>query len=486
MFGFHLYIIKKNISLAKLICLLYIFFNFSYVHAKDINQAYWILDKYIENGALIHKNDYNSDYLNNLRVKLIDNIIYINNNQYNVSVHRTSDISQLLTKSLIENPIINEFILPSGDVNYLQFDDVLDVDLAKLLLPKHRLIFGKEQLLFINESLVASFLKPKNKYSFQKLSNKFPSLDLPINSQRSGDFVKDENYYNYPQNISRSFSYYLKLFDNDSLYEQLNNYLINLNGIKLPQINNTINPILIIGTQENEEEIIYLYLLSEQFDFLDKIILSSLTGMTRHNSATNDLPTGFIGYNIDNNYFIERRQRFEDETIEVQHFQVTKEGKFQESPVTSNCYIKFAIKDKNKHSAKSLLLTSKQANNYLRFDGGRLDELDSITLTLSPNEKKLCVNYQQAYSVTFDKANSKQFFGNEKLYQQQVANFKKYNIDISQELEYVTFKNINKTPLSKFLLNGNQAIYMKNTLFFVSENHFIAYRQPTNEELTYH
>ncbi|WP_218056247.1 hypothetical protein, partial [Gilliamella sp. App6-5] len=87
MFGFHLYIIKKNISLAKTICLLYIFLNFSYVHAKDINQAYWILDKYIENDALMNKNDYNSDYLNNLRVKLIDNIIYINNNQYNVSVH---------------------------------------------------------------------------------------------------------------------------------------------------------------------------------------------------------------------------------------------------------------------------------------------------------------------------------------------------------------------------------------------------------------
>ncbi|OCG11119.1 hypothetical protein A9G24_09685 [Gilliamella sp. App6-5] len=485
MFGFHLYIIKKNISLAKTICLLYIFLNFSYVHAKDINQAYWILDKYIENDALMNKNDYNSDYLNNLRVKLIDNIIYINNNQYNVSVHRTSDISQLLTKNLIENPIINEFILPSGDLNYLQFDDVVDVDLAKLLLPKHRLIFGKEQLLFINESLVASFLKPKNKYSFQKISNKFPSLNLPINSQRSEDFVKDENYYNYPQNISRSFAYYLKLFDNDNLYGQLNNYLINLNGIKLPQINNTINPILIIGTQENEEQIVYLYLLSEQFDFLDKITLSSRIGMTRHNPAKGDLPIGFIGYNINKNYFIERRQRFEDETIEVQHFQVTKEGKFQELPVTSNCYIDFATKDKNKHSAKSLLLTSKQANNYLRFDGGKLDEFDRVTLTLNPNEEKLCVNYQQAYSISFGKVNSKRFFDNNELYQQYIENFKSYDIDISNELEYITIHGFEKTPFSKFLLNGNQAIYMKNTLFFVSENHFTAYRQPTDEELTY-
>ncbi|OCG46159.1 hypothetical protein A9G28_10715 [Gilliamella sp. Fer1-1] len=484
MFGFYFYIIKKYISLAKLVCLLYVFFNFSYTYAKDINQAYWVLDKYIENNYLMKKDSYNPNYLNNLRVKLVNNIIYINNNQYNVSVHRTSDLSQLLTKNLIENPIINEFILPNGDVNYLQFDDVLDVDLAKLLLPKHRLIFGNDQLLFINESFVASFLKPQNKYSFQKLSNKFPSLDLPINSKRSAKFIQDENYYNYPQNISRSFAYYLNLFDNDSLYEQLNNYLIDLNGIKLPQINNVINPILITGTQENEEQIIYLYLLSEQYDFLDKIILKNYYGATR-DEATNMYPAGFGGYNIDKNYSIERQQRFEDETIEIQHFQITKEGKFQEIPVTSNCYSKWATKDPNKHSARSLLLTSKQANNYLRFEGGQLEELDSATLTLNANEKKLCVNYQQVYPVNFGKTNSKQFFDNEALYQQQVENFKKYHIDISNELEYVTFENIDELPIAKFLLNGNQAIYMNNTLFIVGKDYFVAYRQPTKEELVY-
>ncbi|WP_085166107.1 hypothetical protein [Gilliamella bombi] len=485
MFGFYFYIMKKNISLAKLVCLLYVFFHFSYVYAKDINQAYWVLDKYIENNYLMKKDSYNPNYLNNLRVKLVNNIIYINNSQYNVSVHRTSDLSQLLTKNLIENPIINEFILPNGDINYLQFDDVLDIDLAKLLLPKHRLIFGNEQLLFINEYLVASFLKPQNKYSFKKLSNKFPSLNLPINSKRSEKFIKDENYYNYPQNISRSFAYYLNLFDNDSLYEQLNNYLIDLNGIKLPQINNVINPILITGTQENEEQIIYLHLLSENFDFLDKIILSSQSGMTRENPATGGGAIGFFGYDISKNYLIERQQRFEDETIEIQHFQITKGGKFQEIPVTSNCYSKWGTKNPNKHSARSLLLTSKQANNYLRFDGGQLEGLDSATLTLNANEKKLCVNYQQAYPVNFGKTNSKQFFCNEALYQQQVENFKKYHIDISNELEYVTFENIDEQPIAKFLLNGNQAIYMNNTLFIVGKDYFVAYRQPTKEELVY-
>ncbi|MBX4132712.1 hypothetical protein JMI89_03585 [Frischella sp. Ac48] len=484
MHGFYLSLIKKNIMLIRIICLLYVFFNFSNVHAKDIEQPYWILDQYVENYNQMNKNNYDFDYLNDLRVKLVNNIIYINNNQYNVIVRQTSDISQLLTKELIENPIINEFILPTGNINYLQFEDVLDINLAKLLLPKGRLILGKEKLLFINESLVASFLKPKDKNSFLTLANKFPALDLPINSQSSTDFIKDENYHNYPQNISRSYLHYLKLFDNNRLYEQLNNYLTNLNGIKLPKINNVIDTILIIGTQENEEKIVYLYLFSEQFNFSDKIILSSQIGMTRHNPATGDLPIGFIYYNIDKNYFIERRQRFEDETIEVQHFQVTKEGKFQELPVTSNCYSELAVKDNKIHSTKSLLLTSKQANNYMRFESNIFNELYDITLTLNPADKKLCVNYQQAYSFTFGKAKSKQLFGDEKLYQQQVENFKKFNIDISNELEYITFDNIDKSPLAKYLLNRNKAIYMNEMLFIVGEDYLAAYRQPTASELT--
>ena len=111
MHGFYLSLIKKNIMLIKIVCLLYVFFNFSNVHAKDIEQPDWILDEYVENYNLMNKNNYNFDYLNNLRVKLVNNIIYINNNQYNVSVRQISDISQLLTKDLIEKPIINEFIL---------------------------------------------------------------------------------------------------------------------------------------------------------------------------------------------------------------------------------------------------------------------------------------------------------------------------------------------------------------------------------------
>ncbi|MCX8728653.1 hypothetical protein [Gilliamella sp. B2838] len=49
----------------------------------------------------------------------------------------------------------------------------------------------------------------------------------------------------------------------------------------------------------------------------------------------------------------------------------------------------------------------------MRFESNRFNELYDITLTLNPAEKKLCVNYQQAYSFTNAKAKSKQLFVNE-------------------------------------------------------------------------
>ena len=129
---------------------------------------------------------------------------------------------------------------------------------------------------------------------------------------------------------------------------------------------------------------------------------------------------------------------------------------------------------------------SNQGNNYLRFANGLdYDEFESRILTLMPKEKVFCIDYQRSFPITFGKMSSKKFFNNNELYQRYVTNFKRYNIDISKELEYIVFDNIDKSPLAKFLLNGNKAIYMKDTLFFVGENYFAAYRQPTESELTY-
>lgn len=108
-----------------------------------------------------------------------------------------------------------------------------------------------------------------------------------------------------------------------------------------------------------------------------------------------------------------------------------------------------------------------------------------MTMTLNIEENIFCLNYQRSFSITLNKINSKKFFNNENLYQQQVENFKKVGIDISNELVYITFQNIENTRLTNFLLNGNQAIYMDNKLFFVGDNYFAFFWQPKDEELFY-
>lgn len=480
--------LKKYKWLIKFICLISIFYHYSYAKDKNTEQQYWILDKYFENHQMINPKNY--DYLNNLNIKFKDDIFYINDSMYPMKMGKVANISQLVPKNLLHSDFIKQFSLPNGEVNYLQFDSSIDSNFAKLLLPERKLIYINDRLIFINQEIILSFLKPIGRDSFKQVSELFPSLKLPYNSRITGDFIKDNNYnlfydevFNeskyYTHNIPRSFVNYLELSNSNNLYTQRNNYLTNISGVKLPIIHNNIMPIIIEGVQENNEMITYLYLFSDNYDLLDKILLKNPNGLTRKNPETDDLAKGFIYYSIDENYLIERQQRFADETLEIQHYQITKEGRFQEIPVTSNCYSKFASKIKKKHSKDSLLLTSYQGNNYLRFAHGQdIDEFESKTLTLNLTEKTFCINYQQSFPVLFGKMDSKQFFGDEKLYQQHVENFKSYNIDISNELDYITFENIENTSLAKFLLNGNQAIYMDNTLFFVSESNFTSYRQP--------
>lgn len=82
---------------------------------KILSNLIGYLDKYVENYNQMNKNNYDFDYLYNFRVKLVNSIIYINDNQYNVSVRQTSDISQLLTKDLIENQSLTNLFYQQGD-----------------------------------------------------------------------------------------------------------------------------------------------------------------------------------------------------------------------------------------------------------------------------------------------------------------------------------------------------------------------------------
>ena len=489
---------KDYYWVKKFVCLIFFSFSFSfsYCYAKDINkdQTYWILDKYVKNHQIKKHN--NEDYPNNLRVKFENNVFYVNDSKYSVTVGKAESISKLIPENLLNSDLLKDFSLPKNEVHYIQFDSSIDSEFAKLLLPERKIVYLNEQLIFINQDMVLSFLKSSGQDSFKNISKAFPSLKLPYNSRITGNYVWDSNYNHffysvfnenefYPHNIPRNFINYLEL-TNNKLIEQRNNYIINISGINLPVIHKNIRPTLIEGIQENGEIITYLYLFSENYELLDKLILKKVDGLTRKESHIDDLAQGFIYYKIDENYLIERQQRFADETIEIQHYKITKEGKFKEVPVTSDCYKKSASNVNNLQSKQSLLLMSNQGNNYLRFANGLdYDEFESRILTLMPKEKVFCVDYQRSFPITFGKMSSKKFFNNNELYQRYVTNFKRYNIDISKELEYITFNNIDKSPLAKFLLNGNKAIYMKDTLFFVGENYFAAYRQPTESELTY-
>ena len=311
-----------------------------------------------------------------------------------------------------------------------------------------------------------------NDKSFSKELTQLPIIEAPLN---------DKDVFNlYMENSLKEIPAHYKKYLDIPSYE--GDYIL---AAKLPSISSNINPYIISYVMESGEDDSYLYLFSDNDKVSDKLMIFSYRTTTRGGPGGYGLPVGYRYFNIDKNYSIERRQRFEDETIEIQHYQVNQNGKFKEIPVTSECYNQFPPKDKKKHSSKSLLLSNFQANNYLRSYLEDKNNFYDMTMTLNIEENIFCLNYQQSFPITLNKINTKKFFNNEHLYQQQVENFKKVGIDISNELEYITFQNIENTRLTNFLLNGNQAIYMDNKLFFVGENYFAFFWQPKDEELFY-
>ncbi|OCG25642.1 hypothetical protein A9G11_00055 [Gilliamella sp. wkB108] len=416
-------------------------------------------------------------------IKLLGNKFYFNKQEFliNRNTISTKDffINNNIEKTYFDLKEQQELLEYNYDIKlddkitYLQFDKNIDNSPLKQYVTQNRqvVLLNDILLLFGKNGKPVFYSKPYFEQEFIKEVPQLPIINVPFNSDDAFILYRDK----IPKKISLHFKNFL-----DLPWTATNIY-----GAKFSSISSNINPIFIDVVWDSGETESLLYLFSNDYKVLDNLLIFNYITTTRGGPGGDGQAVGYRYFTIDKNYFIERRQRFEDETIEVQHYQVTKKGKFQELPVTSNCYSKFANKDKKIHSTKSLLLTSHQANDYLRFDGGDLYDLDDVTMTLKLNEKQFCINYQQSYPVTFGKIDAKQFFGDESFYQQQVENFKKYDIDISKDLDYITFDNIKNTPLAKFLRNGNQAIYMKNTLFIVGKDYFASYRQPTPEEVTY-
>lgn len=416
-------------------------------------------------------------------IKLLGNKFYFNKQEFlinrNTMPSKDFFINNNIEKTYFDLKEQQELLEYNYDIKlddkitYLQFDKNIDNSPLKQYVTQNRqvVLLNDILLLFGKNGKPVFYSKPYFEQEFIKEVPQLPIINVPFNSDDAFILNRDETL----KKLSIHYKNFLGIPYNG----------IYLSGAKFPSMSPDLNLIFVDVFWDSGEADSFLYSFSNDYKVLDKLLIFSYRTTTRGGPGGDDQPVGYRYFTIDKNYFIERRQRFEDETIEVQHYQITKKGKFQELPVTSNCYSKFANKDKKIHSTKGLLLTSHQANDYLRFDGGDLYDLDDVTMTLKPNEKQFCINYQQSYPVTFGKIDAKQFFGDESFYQQQVENFKKYDIDISKDLDYITFDNIKNTPLAKFLWNGNQAIYMKNTLFIVGKDYFASYRQPTPEEVTY-
>lgn len=467
----------KTIKLHFILCLLFL----SLIASSAVADEKKTLDNwgiiYGISDTLINETTIDFD------IKLLGNKFYFNNQPFLIT-RNTMPTKDFFINNNIEQTYFyftkkqellayNYNIKLNDSITYLQFDKTIDNSLLKQYVTQNRQVILLDDilLLFGKNGEPVFYSKPYFEKEFIKDVPQLPIINVPFNTDDAFILNRDE--------VLKKLSIHYKNFLGipwEGIY---------LSGARFLPISPDLNLIFIDVFWDSGEADSFLYLFSSDYKVLDKLLMFNYITTTRGGPGGDGQAVGYRYFTIDKNYFIERRQRFEDETMEIQHFQVTNKGKFQELPTTSNCYREFAIKDKSQHSAQSLLLTSNQANNYLRFDGGRLDELDDVTLTFNPNEKTLCVNYQQAYSVTFGKANSKQFFGNDELYQKHIANFKEHDIDISDELTYITIDNIKNTLLSKFLLHGNQAIYMNNTLFIVGEDYFVAYRQPTVNEVIY-
>ncbi|XKM12763.1 hypothetical protein RCS94_06965 [Orbaceae bacterium ac157xtp] len=254
---------------------------------------------------------------------------------------------------------------------------------------------------------------------------------------------------------------------------------LNIEIGKLPQVLGNIQPIIVESYVEKGDVEVFLYLFSPNYNILDKLLIYN-------NEYTFSDVTSSIGhYNarhffyIDKEFNITIKRLYPDESLEIRQYKISPKGKFEEQQITNSCHLDTQLKDKNINSEKSLLLTPYSNKNHLKpYDWGYLRDVLETTLTLNVDEKQLCINYLDAHQATFGKANAKEFLADDELYAQLVDKLKKYNIDISQHIEYVQFDNIQNSVLTKYLINGNKAIYMNNILFIVGGDYFAVYRQP--------
>ncbi|MCO6523975.1 MAG: hypothetical protein J6562_02995 [Candidatus Schmidhempelia sp.] len=470
-------------KIVKLLVIHYLFilgFFSSLIKANEQT----MINKWIPNYILNIKNNDNdiydesplTDRILNFIIEINQNKFYFNEQLYLIQII-TTDIETFFRQNNLaqfnfsaEKMIsqLNSYygIELKDKITYIQFDkSITHTALSPFLTLNNQAILIGDKLFLLKDGYLFSYLAPYFEKEFIKETKNLKEINFSINTSI---------YFDFPSftSIPAHFKTFLTLPQD----------VREIKAAKLSSLLPNIHPIFISNYLESGDVELYLYIFSNDYKLRDKLFIYSDESPIRSSLACNRYMAGRNFY-INKDYLIDIQHRYEDESMKISQYQITKDGYIKQKPITSSCYLK-----EKGNSDTSVMLTAYQANNYLRpYYGTNLSELaDShLTLTLNTKNNQLCINYYQPYSASFGKQNSRKFFGNEAFYQQQVANFKRHGIDISQELTYVKFEQIQQSPLAAFLLNGDKAIYMKETFFLVGQDYFMAFRQPTDKELFY-
>jgi hypothetical protein len=477
------YIKGITMKIVKLFFIHYLlllnFFNSSVNANQPSLNNKWI-PNYIFNVKNIDSDNHDelplAETIANFFIQIDENQFYFNQESYLIQTFSTDIETFFKQNNLVQfnfsaKKMISELTYYYGiefmdKITYIQFEKSVNTSiLSSFLTLNNQAILIDNKLFLLKNGYLFSYLKPYFETEFIQQAQKLKDINLLLDTQLDFDFPSFTD-------ISAHFKTFLKL-------------PLNIQEIKAAKLSLSlpnINSILISNYSESGDVSLYLYLFSENYSMLDKLFIYHDQSSTIGSPEYNGYLVGYDFY-INQNNLINIKHRFENGAMEIKHYQITTDGHFRQQPITSSCY-----PQNNVNQNEKLRLTPSQANNYLRpYYGTHLPELANarIVLSLNSKDKQLCVNYYQSYTASFAKQNSRTFFGNEVLYQQQVANFKRHGIDISEELTYVKFEHIQNSPLAAFLFNGDKAIYMQETFFLVGPSHFIAFRQPTQEELLY-
>ncbi|WP_392553084.1 hypothetical protein RHO14_04265 [Orbus wheelerorum] len=422
--------------------------------------------------------------LQNLKFKIDDNYFYVDKKRFPISIKEESfdkfvsdnNLPEVFSGSFRAYQEVRNETGKVKNIKYIQFtDDISNNNFSHYLTKNNQLLYIDNIIVIIVGDDFFVYAENYQAEKFKALADKFMSIPLPLNSRQLNEYISSDKVMYHFGSSSKNFRQFLAIpFITDDF-----TYL----GVKLKNNVDTIIPVLIIYYPDSGQEV-NLYLFSNQYQVLDQLLLSSY-----EREAFTDLPAQNshedADFVINENNQIDIHYKYYDGKMLFKRYQVTNLEKIEELPVSSSCYAG-SLKEGYTDSSKSLLLTKEQVNNYLRFDNNfsSIENMPNTLLSLNIQNQQLCVDYLNSYSFKVNSMNTRDFFNNDELYQQQLTNFKKIGIDITDNIQYLEFSDANIKKLLPWLIQGNKAIYINNKLFLVGEKFFIILNQPTKNDLS--